>query len=211
MSVFCKLLTPSMTSCFDRRWTLGEWQTASGRGLICDEGWLTAYEDPLLAAMFNPIHDNYADPLVFAVEGRGEYRNDYSRFGFTEMCLVRPLPQLPVIPVFQLIRFGILCVFRATRSGRWIVWASNWLDGKDRTCAEAQSVATATNLPWVGKWPLPACFVPAACWAARSVATSDPEEARIFAARAAAKAAAEFWCDTHRSLDLVRLAKEAMS
>ena len=200
-----------MTSKFDRQWTLGEWQTASGRGVVGDEGWLTAYEDPLIAAMFNPTHEQYSDPLVFEIEARGDFRNDYSSFGATEMRLVRPLPSLVEIPIFQRIRFGILCVFRATRSGSWIVWASNWLDGKDRTYAEAQRVATATNLPWVGKWPMPDCFVPAVCWAARSVAMADPVEARIFAARAAGKAAAEFWCDTHRSLDLVRLAKEAMS
>jgi hypothetical protein len=211
MPPVCKMLAPDMTSRFDRKWVLGEWQTSSGRGFVGDEGWLSAYEDPLLAAFVNPAHDNYPDPLVFEVEVRGMLLDDYSSFGATEMRLVRPLPPLRAIPTWQRIRFGILCAFRATRSGKWIVWASNWLDGKDRTYAEARRIAEATNLPWVGLWPMPSCFVPAACWAARVAMTSDSGEARLFAARAAGKAAAEYWCDTHFSMDLVRLAEEAVS
>jgi hypothetical protein len=209
--VFCKLTTKDMKTRDGRQWTLGEWQTASGRGLACDDGWLAAYADPLLAAFCNPSHENLTDPLVFEVETRGKFLDDYSCFAATEMRLVRPLPSLLEIDTQRRIRFGILCAFRSTMSGRWMVWAENWLSGKDRTRAEAQRVGAEVNLPWVGREPMPRCFVPAACWATRSVATSDPGEVKLFSSLAAGKVAAEVWCDTPRALDLLSLAKEAMS
>jgi hypothetical protein len=202
-----------MTTRFGRQWKLGEWQYASGKGHLWDEGaWLTAYESPLLAALFNPVADNFPTPHVFEAKPRGNMIDDYgTRFGAMEMLLVQQLPSLPEVSIQRRIKFGLLCAIRSTQSERFGTWAEKWLLGEDRRYEEAGRVARVENIPWYAQMEIPRAFVSAAVWAAMSAATPDPDDARIYASAAAAKAAAEFWCDTHMSLDLHRLSKEAVS
>jgi hypothetical protein len=51
-------------------WGPGVMHTAPGGGELCTSAWIHAYEDPLLAALFDPIHGDYgADAVLWRCEG----------------------------------------------------------------------------------------------------------------------------------------------
>jgi hypothetical protein len=208
----CKLVTQDLKTYADTQWRLGEWKSSSGEGSLCGSGWLHGYEDPLLAAFLNPVHANILSPLVFEVAVKGSLLDVYgTMFGATDMCLTQALSPLPTLTDWRCIRFALLCVLRTTESERFCEWAEKWLLGQDRTYDAAHRAACSESITWISDTEMPRGFVPAEVWAAEAATTVDSREARLCSAAAVVKAATVFGVVTKRSLNLVGLAKEAMS
>lgn len=145
------------------RWELGKTYTTSGKGDLCDPGWLHCHDSPLLAVLLNPIHANIQNPRLFECECGGLEKNDHGlKRGYTEMTLVHEIP-VPVVTAEQRTRFGILCARHVYREPGWTRWADGWLDGTDRTARAAEAAARAAWAAGVAAG--------AAAWAAAATET----------------------------------------
>ena len=125
------------------QWKIGERVSASGTGPLCTDGWLHAYEHPLLAVLHNPIHANYSPCRLFRARGTGKIlRDGMLTLGCKHMVLVKEI-SVPEITITQRVTYGILCARAVVPETNtvWHLWADNWLSGKDRSARTADTVA----------------------------------------------------------------------
>jgi hypothetical protein len=109
---------------------------------LCSESWFHVYGDPLLAILMNPNHANIKHPRLWEAEATGLFKEESLKSGTTCLTLIREL-ELPVLTTVQRIAFGILCAKSVCTEASWIVWADNWLSGKDRSGESAAYAAYA--------------------------------------------------------------------
>jgi len=127
------------------QWTVGEWRETDGSGDLCGPGWLHAYEDPLLAALLNPIHANIDAPRLWECEADGDGKDERGlKCGVRRLRLVREMP-LPAVTTTQRVAFGILCAGSMYPGTNWALWAERWLSGEDRAAAAAYAAAYAAH------------------------------------------------------------------
>ena len=108
---------------------------------LCSNGWIHAYENPLIAVLLNPIHANIGDPVMWEAEGEIGLRDDVLKCGCRSLTTIRRAP-LPEITIDQKVRFAIACAW-LDGDVKWKKWALEWLNGKDRSAAEAAAEAWA--------------------------------------------------------------------
>jgi hypothetical protein len=124
---------------------------------LCSDGWLHAYEHPLIAVLLNPIHADFKNPRMFEVEGKVEKRDGQLKCGCRRLKVLREIP-LPQITTAQKIRFAIYCALEVYKKPTFKLWAGGWLSGKDRTAEAAWAAAEAAeSAAWAAE---------AAAWAA---------------------------------------------
>jgi len=128
-------------------WPIGTWNEATGdlnQGL-CSDAYLHCYDDPYLALLLNPIHANIVDPIVCEVEVDGECESDCNlKRGYRRMRVIRDLPDISVT-IEQRVEFAILCAMEVYSDSDFIVWATAWRNGYDRTAEAAASRAAAAE------------------------------------------------------------------
>jgi hypothetical protein len=171
------------------QWEVGKWVLAEGNSKqkLCTNGWLHCYDSPLLAILHNPIHTSIKNPRLWKVEVGGECKNDRGlKCGYQKMRLVKEIP-VPEISLTQKIAYGILCAKRVYNDSKFLVWADNWLSGKDRSSHAADASCAAAEAA-----------------IAAAYAAAD-------AARATAYAAANTTARADKTTNFVKLAKQAMS
>ena len=170
------------------RWGPGVRHEAQpGGGPLCSEYWIHYYEDKYLAALLNPIHGNFENPVLwtFQPDVRRSWiqklrrvpaikRDGQLKAGCKAGTTVKRI-RLPRFTTRQRIAFAIFCGQSVCKDEAWRRWAERWLSGEDRSAAEAG----------------------AAAWAAAA------------AARAAAARAAEAAAAAAASIDLPALALKA--
>ena len=123
---------------------------------LCSDGWIHAYESPLLAVLLNLIHANFADPQLWKAEGEIGKRDGQLKVGCRRLKTLNRI-DLPQVTTNQRVAFGILCAKEVCRDTSWNRWADDWLSGKDRSAgAEA----------WA--WARRAAAAEAAAWASLS-------------------------------------------
>jgi hypothetical protein len=103
----------------------------------CSDTALHHYAHPLLAVLFNPIHANIADPVLYEIEIDAEAGTDGLKGWCGAQRLVRRLP-LPVITTEQRVEFAIRVAMPLTDDPTWHAWAQRWLSGEDRSEAAAR-------------------------------------------------------------------------
>ena len=186
--MLCKLTTQDMTTHNGTKWEIGEWKETDGSGDMCGPGWLHCYDDPLLAVLHNPIHADIDNPRMWEIEVDGERKTDSLKSAYTRMRLVREIP-IPEISTTQKVAYAILCAKKVCKDTTWLSWANSWLSGKYRTAEAAEAAA-------------------AAAWAAAEAMAARAEAWAAAAARAEAWAAAE---KSTKKIDLITIAKKAMT
>ena len=175
MKVF-KLTNKNMRAHCGFQWTLGETRSSSGDGGLCGPGWLHAYEHPLLAVLYNPMHGNFRSPRLFEAEtGDGRIlRDGQVKLGTNSLTLVKELP-LPVVTLTQYIAYSILCARRVTprttANRAWHLWAKNWLSGKDRSPAAFMAYEVPSAAAWAAR---AADALRVAHWAAEAATRAKP-------------------------------------
>jgi hypothetical protein len=149
------------------QWKVGEWVKTDGSGELCGPGWLHCYEHPLLAVLHNPIHANIHNPILWAAEVRGlEKRDGEMKAGWTEMRLIRRV-KIPVLTIDQHIKYGIRCAMAVYQDSTFLVWAKNWLSGKDRSTKSAAEASSEFDVAARGRADTAAGWAAAAAgWAA---------------------------------------------
>jgi hypothetical protein len=193
-----KLTNELMQTYNNTQWTLGEWKRRNGKGNLCGSGWLHYYSDAKLAAFLNPIHADFSKPRLFEIEVQGQIKEDNGlKYGCTKMRLVQEL-QFVSPTTEQCIKFAIYCALEVCKDEKFVQWATNWLNGTDRSIESARAAAYAA---WDAAWDARAAAARAA--AAAADAARAARAARAAAANAAAAARAG-------TLDLAALAARAM-
>ena len=127
------------------KWGPGVEHSAIGpeNGPLCSDSWIHAYTDPLLAVLFNPIHADIDNPLMWEAEGEIR-KQDGFKAGCRTLKTIR-LIDIPVISVPQRVAFAILCAQQTDYSDdKWLQWADEWLSGRDRSEATACAAMQAT-------------------------------------------------------------------
>ena len=155
----------------------GEWFSAKNLVDVpepCSSTVLHHYAHPLLAVLFNPIHGNYPYARLFKVEIDEEVGTDGLKGWCRRQRIIRELP-LPVITTEQRVAFAIY-VAEPYFSAAGLKWATNWMNGTDRTLA---SSALAEAAIAVVAWGAEAASAAAraAAEAARAAAAARTKEA----------------------------------
>jgi hypothetical protein len=178
-----------------REWGPGVSHTGTGKGGICGPGYIHAYEHPLLAVFFNPIHACIDDPRLWEAEGEIALRDGQIQCGCVRLTTLREIP-LPEVTLTQRVAFGILCArevytLEIYHNRAWTAWAEKWLSGEDRsipisgkalaaweeearTWAEMTTVLSAEEIESARAEICKALSAQAAMWAD---AAEEPEEA----------------------------------
>lgn len=138
-----KLLSQDLTSFRGSQWSIGKKQIVTEPGTkMCSDQVLHCYSHPLMAAMFNPIHANIANPKLFKIETSEIINSDFSKLVCKEQTLLEELP-MPLLTAEQRQEVAIRAAMTVTgASNLWISWAEKWLSGEDRTI-ESESHAHA--------------------------------------------------------------------
>ena len=129
-------------------WGPGVRHEATGEGGLCSAGCIHCYDDRYLAALLNPIHGSFHDPICWLFEPEGEIESDDLglKFGPRAGTTVKRSP-LPRYSTEQRVTFAILCAKAVYSDEDWNAWADAWLSGEDRT-RDAASAAAAVAAEW---------------------------------------------------------------
>ena len=202
MNTRYKLTNQDLTTYNSFQWKLNEWKETSGEGELCTEGWLHCYSNPLLAIILNHIHANIEKPKLFEVEVEGKCKTNFGlKEGWTRMRLVKELA-LPEISLIQKVAFGILCTLEVYKEEKFILWANNWLNGKDRS---KESAAAATYATYAAYYSANAESAYAARYAAAAAASNAAAD-DYYAYRAAYYAAVA----SYANINLIKIAERCL-
>src|SRR3990167_3737301 len=129
----------------------GKRGTTSGEGELCGEGWIHAYEHPLLAVFHNPIHVAFPNPRLFLAEGGGQVKREgLMKCGVTELTLTGEL-SLPVVTREHRVRYGIGAALAVYQDIRFRAWAEGWLHGATGAAATAEAAWGAEAAAWAAR------------------------------------------------------------
>ena len=175
------------------QWGKGVTHTTTGDGIdLCSNGYIHAYTDPYLALFLNPIHAHFRNCHLWEAEGDVIKDDNGLKVGCKSLTTTRRMTK-PHITKQMLVKFAILCALEVCDNAEFVVWANNWLSGKDRSKAAAEAAAWATRAAWAAE---------ATAWATRAAAEAAAEAAWA-AARAAARARRA------KPIDLIAIAHKA--
>ena len=125
-------------------WQIGIRHEARGVGnVLCTDGVLHAYSDPLVAILMNPLHANFLSPRMYLVLGDVAASDGIKVGSKFQKCVARldvPAPSVEVRVIF-----GILCGLSVFYNEPWRQWAFAWLSGKDRSRNSASYSAIAAD------------------------------------------------------------------
>jgi hypothetical protein len=160
-----KLTDKNMRTYNGFQWELGKEYTIEKKGnTLCTDEVFHFYDDPRLAVIFNSIHANYKNPLLFKCKC-DEVIHDGLKGGSKKMKLIEQM-ELPKINLNQKIAFGIKCALHIYFDKSFVKWADNWLSGKNRSAAAAAEVYAAATADAAAEYSATAAWVYAVATAA---------------------------------------------
>ena len=199
MRYYYKLTDEKFQSNNNTQWGEGITHKATGKGdTLCSSDVIHVYDHPLKAAMFNPIHANFQNPVLWTCHVKKIVANDTLKVGVKECTTIKRI-SLPKITTNQRVRFAILCALKVYNDKDFVTWAGNWLSGKNKTAEAAARAAWATGAAW-------AAWAAGAAWAAEAAGAAGAAGA----ARAAGAAAEAAWAAEATDIDFVALIKKVM-
>ena len=163
-------------------WFDGEEKVATGTGGLCTDGVIHYYDHPMLAILFNPIHADIQPPRLIEIETEEEIAHDGLKGGCKKAKFVKELA-VPEITAEQKVAFVIKISLKYCRDANYILWAENWLNGKDRSYCAARVAAKGVAASTADDW---------AAWVADKWVAANWVAVKWVAARVAAWAAAEW-------------------
>jgi hypothetical protein len=173
---------------------------------LCSGDVFHAYTSPLLAALMNPGHANYKNPLCFTTDGEIAV-SDGTKVGCFSL-VVTGFFVLPDCSKTQQTAFGILSTLKVYKESAFVLWAYNWLDGKDRSSTAAYAASTAAYAAYAAA--AYAAYAAYASYAAAYAAAADAASYAAAAADAAAADAAAYAVKNGIQIDFQALAEEAL-
>ena len=172
----CKLTNQDWETYGSTKWGPNVTHETDGSGELCSKGWVHVYVSPEVAAFMNPVHADFADPVLWEADAEGQHKSDCGlKEGYTKVTTLRIIT-LPELSTTARVRVAIKAALFCKPSKNFRLWAERWLDGSNR------SVEAATRAAWEAEAAEAAAE---AAWAATRAASAN------LAARATAEAAAE--------------------
>ena len=169
-------------------WLDGQEKIAVGGGnKMCSDDVVHYYDHPLLAVLFNPIHANISNPRLIKIKIDKQFAHDGLKGGCKQTKYIQEII-LPRITTEQRVTFAIKISLKYYKDKEYARWASDWLDGIDRTAESAARAERAARAVWVD-WAVARageCAESAAASAAESAA-----ESAVACAESAAESAGE--------------------
>jgi hypothetical protein len=164
------------------QWGEGVTHKATGRGTtLCSDGFIHAYESPLVAAFMNPIHAGFHNPRLWEAEGEVVLRDDCLKCGCKKLSTIKEIP-LPEITLEQRVKIARKCA-------DWAAEAAEW----------AADLAATWDTKWAAEWAADL----AATWAAEQAADLAARAADLAAKWAAEWAAEDSVFDLHKIIENV--------
>ena len=164
------------------QWGENVTHTADGKSTeLCNEHWLHAYVDPVLAVMMAPAHVSYSQTKMWEAEGTvGLEKTD--KVGCTSLMTVREIP-IPVVTTSQRVKFACLVAREVYELWKTYDNDGKWLKWYEAGCTKDYDTAYAA-----------ASSAEAAAYSAESAASSayaaaSSAEAAAYSAEAAASSA----------------------
>jgi hypothetical protein len=186
------------------QWGEGVEHTAPGTGEMCGSGWLHAYRSPEIAALMNPAHANFKNPVLWEAEGDVGI-DDGTKVGCTRLKTIRII-QMPTITAEQRIEYGIRCAMEVYHEPKWTKWAERWLSGEDRSKTAAAAAYIDASASTYAAASYVASASAGASAAAYAAAYAGAAAAYAGAAAAYAGAAAAYAAVSGRKFDAVAIA-----
>ena len=100
--------------------------TGSPSQYLCSDGWIHAYEHPLLAVFLNPMHARFRNPQLWEAEGEIGKREGQLKCGCRELTTLKSI-SLPQVTTEQCVRFAIAVVACVYKNTAWLSWANEWI------------------------------------------------------------------------------------
>jgi len=179
------------------QWGEGVRNTVEWGGEMCGSGCLHAYRSPELAVFLAPLHgvDDYA--VLWEARTPKILADDGLKIGCASITTIKRIP-LPTPTLEQRVEFAIRCGMLFCKEPEWLKWAKSWLDGTNRSAADAaRAAARAADAAYAA--------ANAAADAAYAAANAAAD-----AARAAARAADAAYAAAKFSRNINRIAKQVM-
>lgn len=140
-----KLVSQDLTTHGGMKWAIGKTNRAIKAGKeMCTNQVLHCYSDPNLAVLFNPIHANISNPILFEIECSTIVASDGLKHACKAQTPIRQL-ELPVFTTNQRVAFAIKCALLVFEDSAFVSWANAWLDGTNRSDAAARVAARAAD------------------------------------------------------------------
>ena len=175
----------------ETQWGPNVTHTAPGEGGMCSAGWIHAYSHPLLAVLLNPAHASYEPFQLWRCDAEVGIRQA-DKLGCTKLTTVEQIAAPKITPA-QRVAFAIYVALRVHKNKK-LVWAENWLSGKDRsTSADAAydaAAAAAYDAAAAAASDAAAAAAYGAAYTATLAKNADDAAAHAAAAATAAVAAA---------------------
>ena len=130
-------------------WGEGVSHTSEGCGnKLCTADLIHAYTSPYMAVLMNCRHANLSNPKLWLAKGKVVNTNHQLKCGVKTLTTIKQI-ELPTITIEQRVEIAIRCSLKVYIDPKYILWAKNWLSGKDRSktaagAAYADAYAAAT-------------------------------------------------------------------
>ncbi len=139
--IMYKLVKQNYTTHSNTKWEIGVKVIANGIGdTMGTNAVIHCYSNPYLAILFNPIHANICNPRLIKVSCSKIIANDGLKQGCKEQTMIEEIP-LPVLSTLQKVEFAIRCAMLYYKEKEYVLWATSWLNGKDRSKSAAEYAA----------------------------------------------------------------------
>jgi hypothetical protein len=172
------------------QWGEGVTHSVEWSGWFCSAGCIHVYQDLHVGLFMTPVHANFSVIRAWEAEGDVLLSDKGLKFGVASLTINKEIIPLPLITVVQRVAFGIYSTLDVKQDDRFVKWANNWFNGKDRSFQSARATAAdaaATYTAAAAAYAAHAAY--AAADAAAAAATADAAHAAYAAADAAAAAA----------------------
>ena len=127
----------------ETQWGPGVSHRTSGKGGLCNHGWIHAYFSPELAVLLDIIHGCYGvNAVLWRCEGEIGMRDGQLKVGCTPLTTIE-IVEKPTISTDQRVRFAILCALEVCNDATFRTWAANWLSGESCSKSAAWAAAAA--------------------------------------------------------------------
>lgn len=141
--ILYKLTNQDDTSYNQTKWGPGVSHSGTGYGELCGEGWIHAYEHPLLAVIMNPVHGDFENPKLWLAEGVVAKRDGQLKCGCQTLTTLHTL-DLPQIHINKRVELALRCIMLVYTEPRFTTWADAWLCG-DRCSVSARLAGIAAD------------------------------------------------------------------
>jgi hypothetical protein len=92
----------------------------------------------------NPAHAAVEDPILWECVTYGKHKKEPLKSGCKRLMTTRKI-EIPVFTLEQKVCFGILCSLEVYKAPDYVLWATNYLNGKDRSDNAAYAAIAAAN------------------------------------------------------------------